>query len=99
MVFSIWTLTLLKNPFFDENPFCDLDPLVLSQDIPDPELVNLLQKTCGIEGSHDDTCVDMDDLNWQEKFVQELYTHVGPSSSKQPCDEVDYGVQADSAGD
>lgn len=58
------------------------------QEAQDPELLDLVQKTCGKDGcSYDEdidipTSFDLDDENWQEKFFQEL----GPRS-KQHCGE------------
>ena len=79
---------VVQESCLDEDPFRDLDPSMPAQEMQDPELLDLIQKTCGEDGCSYNkdvdipTCFDLDDVNWQERFFQEL----GPRS-KQHCGE------------
>ena len=57
-----------------------------AQEVQHPELLDMIQKTCGTDGYDEDADIQtsfyLDDENWQEKFFQEL----GPRS-KEHCGE------------
>ncbi len=74
-----------------EDPFSNLDDeqSASAQEGNDPELLNLIQETCGgndfsFEDSGPDkvpTCFDLEDETWQERFFEELV----PNGSKWHC--------------